>query len=81
MKSTTARSNRLPGVVWTLRRDFTQFPYVRTGEDDTIEIIFDPALFDALPITNVLKYSRKDARLLAKRINECLDATTKGKKK
>lgn len=70
------KPNRRPGSIWTLRRPFT-WPFVRTGNDDTIEIIFDIDVLSAVPLTNVLSYSRKDARLLAKRINECLDATVK----
>ena len=57
--------NRAPGSVWCLRRE--QFePMVFTGPDETIHI---------KDRYGVLIVSRKDARLLAKRINQCLDAT------
>ena len=57
--------NRAPSSVWCLRRE--QFaPMVGTGPDDVIHIWDDDT---------ILTVSRKDARLLAKRINQCLDAT------
>jgi hypothetical protein len=70
------KANRRPGCIWTLRRPF-DWPFVRTGPDDTVEIIFDVDVLNAVPLTNVLSYSRKDARLLARRINQCLDATVR----
>lgn len=59
--------NRAPGTIWCLRRDLTG-PYVRTAELDKIALAFDDC---------VVYLSRADARLLAKRINQCLDATVK----
>lgn len=60
--------NRAPTQVWCLRRD--QFcPMVYTGADDTICIQGEGDQY--------LDLSRKDARLLAKRINQCLDGTAK----
>lgn len=68
-----SRPNRAPSTVWGLRPLGT-YPngYVRTLEEDDIEIVHiekerSPAEF--------LVMSRKDARLLAKRINQCLDKT------
>lgn len=60
--------NRAPSQVWCLRRE--QFnPVVYTGDDDTICIQGDGDQY--------LDLSRTDARLLAKRINQCLDATAR----
>ena len=60
--------NRAPTVVWSLRPSNIN-SYVRTGTDDTIEVILDSVI--------ELRVSRVDARLIARRINQCLDATTK----
>lgn len=72
-------TNRAPGTIWPVRRTETGFgfPMVRTAEDDMVEIIFDPAVLDVVPLRNVMSLSRADARLLAKRINQCLDSTVK----
>lgn len=60
--------NRAPTLCWCLRRD-QLYPITSTGVDDTICI---QGVGD-----QYLELSRKDARLLAKRINQCLDATAK----
>lgn len=60
--------NRAPGTVWTLRRDDLR-TYVRTTDDDKVAI-YTPEGYE-------LSMSRSTARLLAKRINQCLDATVK----
>lgn len=60
-------ANRAPGSIWSLRRD--EITVVYTGDDDTICIQGEGDQY--------LDLSRTDARLLAKRINQCLDATVK----
>lgn len=66
-------ANRAPGTVWTLRWP-PDSGYVRTTDDDGIEV--------ALPHPGssrliCIEMSRNDARLLAKRLNQCLDETRK----
>jgi len=63
--------NRAPNTLWSLRG--VDSMYVKTGDNDKIEILFP----DGLGFANGFSISRKDARLLAKRINQCLDATRK----
>jgi len=67
--------NREPSRIWMLRRPGT-YPngHVRTASGDLIEVAY---YFreDAEPEWFVL--SRIEARLLAKRINQCLDETRK----
>jgi hypothetical protein len=67
--------NRAPGTIWGLRPLGT-YPngYVRTDENDDIEIVHTES--ENCP-TEFLVMSRRDARLLAKRINQCLDKTTR----
>ena len=67
--------NRAPGVIWSLRRPGV-YPnaWVRTADFDLIAIQHCPSSGSPGP---VLLLSRKDARLLAKRINQCLDRTKK----
>lgn len=60
--------DRAPSSIWLLRRE-QFYPAVRTGENETI-CIFDDT-------EGWIRMSRKDARLLAKRINQCLDDTAK----
>ncbi len=61
-------TNRAPTRVWCLRRD--QFePMVYTIDGDKVCIEGEGGVY--------LDLSRKDARLLAKRINQCLDGTVK----
>lgn len=68
----TARSrDRAPSTVWILRKDMKQ--YVVTGPDDTIVLCSENS--DGLITTIVI--DRSTARLFAKRINQCLDATRK----
>jgi hypothetical protein len=59
-------------AIWSTRRDMTG-SYVRCAEDDLIEV--------CVPIGNgmaqCVPFTRREARLVAKRINECLDATVK----
>jgi hypothetical protein len=69
------KSNRAPSTAWFLRAPVSEYPnaYVVTEPDDEIRVTYfehkgNPATFFL---------SRKDARLLAKRINQCLDATVR----
>jgi hypothetical protein len=60
--------NRAPGTIWTLRKDLNP-PWITTTDFDQIRLVFDQGVSVCL--------SRKDARLLAKRLNQCLDETAK----
>lgn len=71
------KENRAPGVTWLLRT-----PKVRRGSNASVQTVVDDYIgighwgdFRVGPQTLVL--TRKDARLLAKRINQCLDETAK----
>lgn len=64
------RPNRAPGSVWATRRDPYRGCWVRTLSGDRIEIA-EPNGYDR----GILRVSRAEARLIARRINECLDAT------
>ena len=67
----------VPSVSWSLRSPELG-SYVRTLDEQTLFLAV-PSTPDWMDITYI-PMSRKDARLLAKRINACLDATTaKGK--
>lgn len=68
--------NRAPGVIWSLRRPrglYFDQPYIRTNDSDGISISFP----DGVGYATTHYVTREDARLLAKRINQCLDATVK----
>lgn len=72
-----------PTVIWGLRKLPGLSGFVRTVSEDRIQIVMHqpdvPDLSAAPP--QVIELDRKDARLLAKRINQCLDDTrTKGSK-
>lgn len=60
-----------PGVVWSLRRERMGLDYVRTTAPDEI----GPAGVLARIHGATLVMSRMDARLLARRINDLLEAT------
>lgn len=66
-----------PCVVWPIRR-IGVYPQwiVKTHDVDTLEIQCFPDAGDGVG----LRISRKDARMLAKRLNQCLDDTMKGRK-
>jgi hypothetical protein len=65
-------AKHLPGVVWSLRLPPNYGAAVQTADELTLLITMQDGIS--------FEISRKDARLLACRINECLDATTnKGK--
>ena len=66
-----------PCVVWPMRR-IGVYPQwiVRTSDESTLEVQFFPDAGDGLGF----KISRSDARMLARRLNQCLDDTMKGRK-
>lgn len=68
--------NRAPGTVWMLRHpnQFDTNGLVKTTDDDYILVAF----WDAeRGVHEQMRLSRGDARLLAKRLNQCLDRTVK----
>lgn len=70
-------ASHVPSVIWSLR-DPSYGSFVRTFDEDSIGL----TLTDADPRMEGVSVviSRRDARLLAKRLNECLDDTAaKGK--
>lgn len=70
-------ARHVPGVFWSLR-SMALGAGVRTLNDRIVNLILpaDPSWMRLVSI----EMDRKDARLLAKRINQCLDDTTaKGK--
>jgi hypothetical protein len=69
-------SAHIPSVSWSLRAP-EYGAHVRTESDDSLLLaIVDPSGRNQ----RIVSISRKDARLLAKRINQCLDDTSsKGK--
>lgn len=60
-------------AIWATKRDLTG-PYVRCGEDDTIEVFLPETGMNGV-LVNL--GSRRESRLIAQRINECLDGTVK----
>jgi len=67
--------NRASNTLWCMRWPPATYPngYVSTREDDLIQV----AYFEREGYPQSMTLSRKDARLLAKRINQCLDGTVK----
>lgn len=67
--------DRAPSASWFLRSPVGAYPngYVRTAIDDCIQV----AYFERAGYPQSLILNRRDARLLAKRINQCLDGTVK----
>ncbi len=65
------KPDRAPTTVWCLKRDALD-TFVRTAPDDRIVIASEHEYEQQW-----IELSRSDARLLAKRINQCLDGTTK----
>lgn len=63
-----------PSVLWGLRPK-GNVGYVRTAGAEAIQIVAAPLGRDLSFGAQVIEISRKDARLLAKRINQCLDGT------
>lgn len=69
------KPNRRPGYSWTLR-----WPLVRRGTNASVSTLEGDYIGighwgDNVIGPQTLVISRKDARLLAKRINQCLDET------
>lgn len=64
--------NRAPSSIWCLSSDNLD-TFVRTEVNDLI-VVAGP---DWVGSHSAIYLSRKDARLLAKRINQCLDDTVK----
>lgn len=61
-----------PGAIWPLRSP-EYGACVRTADRESLWLdLIEPDTITAVTVN----ISRKDARLLAKRINACLDATT-----
>ena len=65
-------NNRAPVTVWSVGLPPKMRAYVRTTDDDMILIAAD-----AWPEWSSITVTRREARMIAKRINECLDATVK----
>jgi len=66
--------NRAPGSVWALRLSSLN-TYVSTGDNETINIIGPCDGIDNGHGLARLTMSRRDAKLLAKRITQCLEGT------
>lgn len=65
-------------VIYGMRKLPGLSGYVRTLDEQTIQVVLHRPDDDGP--SQVMEMSRKDARLLAKRINQCLDETSsKGK--
>lgn len=66
--------NRRPGTTWFMRQ-VSVYPngYVTTHEGDLVGVYY----FDSFGDAQTILLRRRDARLLAKRINQCLDDTRK----
>lgn len=63
----------LPGTLWSLRGPGVgPQPHVRTADERTLVLTW-PAGESGYAYE--LRINRRDARLLARRINQCLDAT------
>lgn len=73
-----ARRNRRPhaGSIWPTRRDL-RGSYVAVNRDDQDLVDVVVPVRDGSGNAFVHSISRGEARLLARRINECLDATVR----
>lgn len=67
--------NRAPGTVWGFRVDGSE--YVRTLDGDRILMYLTDVSNERAPESVCVIVSRRDARMLAKRLNQCLDRTAK----
>ena len=65
--------NRAPTTVWGVGLPPDMRAYVRTGDQDSIRIAAEVDGYG----WSELVVDRQTARMIAKRINECLDATVK----
>lgn len=61
-----------PGVVWSVRPK-SRSPYVATSDENTVVLSMPDREHPGWVLNFPL--SRRDARLLAKRLNQCLDET------
>ena len=70
-------SKRRKQGIWALRHDLAE--YVTTQNDRVEVIMTNRSQWEKVVATDgyLIEMSRKDARLLAKRINQCLDGTVK----
>lgn len=68
----SALENRAPTTIWSLRRD-PSAGYVRTEANDLVLVALPLDVVNGDMCGSLL--SRADARLLAKRLNACLDGT------
>lgn len=66
-----------PSVIYGLRKLPGLSGYVRTVDEESIQLVMHQPSVESLADLppQVMEMSRKDARLLAKRINQCLDDT------
>lgn len=69
---------RRPRVSWALRRDLLEY---LQAEDDAVRLLISRASdeISVFPAADgwILEMSRPTARLLAKRISQCLDSSTR----
>lgn len=67
--------NRAANTAWFVRRQVREYPngYILTTPEDEIRITW----FEHEDHVDTIFLSRGNARLLAKRINQCLDETVK----
>lgn len=68
------KADRAPSTIWSVSKDDIN-TYVRTQPDDKI-LVVGPSLEFPTDLEGIL-LGRSQARTIAKRINECLDATVK----
>ena len=63
-----------PDKIWDLRKDGDSNGYVKTISNQKLQIYYYADMENPLSITD-FEINRQDARMLAKRILECLDKT------
>lgn len=67
--------NRAPGTIWSVGADGEHMKaYVRTVDGDHILIA---SYLERYRVWQYVEVDRHTARMIAKRINQCLDATVK----
>ena len=67
-------AKHLPNKIWDLRKDGDSNGYVKTVSSSKIQLYYYANMEDVNSIID-FEISRQDARMLAKRILECLDAS------
>lgn len=73
-------TNRAPSTVWGVGMPPNMRAYVRTTDEDRILVAADCQENDAWGNRrgwDAIEVDRQTARMIARRINECLDATVK----